>query len=173
MFAAALVLDDSFLYELFFFLHVLTAVVGFGSTFVYAMAGPRAAKAGGPVAAWVTRFLYDASKTLTTPFIYATGAFGLLMVFMSDVVEFDQAWVNIALGLFVAGAVVGYLLTQNGKQMVATVAEMEAAGPPAAGGPPPQVAKMQELGKRQGMLSGVAHLIFLLMLIDMVWKPGF
>lgn len=169
-----------FLYELFFFLHILCAIVGFGSTFVYAMAGPRAGKEGGPVGAWVVRFLVDASKVLTTPFIYATGAFGVLMVLTAqdDLIQFSDTWISIAFGLFIIGAVMGYLLHKNGQEMLATVAELEAMGPPPAGGPPaggppPQVAKMQELGKKQGMLSGISHLVFVLMLLDMVFKPGF
>ena len=67
----------------------------------------------------------------------------------------------------------------NLKAMLGLQEELAAMGPPpqsagaAAGGPPPQVLELQERGKRAGMYGGILHLLFALILLDMVFKPGF
>ena len=51
--------------------------------------------------------------------------------------------------------------------------EMGAGGPPAAGsGPPPQVAKLADLGKQVGMLSTVLDIALVTIIVLMVSKPG-
>ena len=58
----------------------------------------------------------------------------------------------------------------NLKRMLALQREMAAAGPP-QGGPPPQLAELQARGKKAGMFGGILHLLFVLILLDMVFKP--
>ena len=41
------------------------------------------------------------------------------------------------------------------------------------GGPPAELAELQERGKKAAMFGGILHLLFALLLIDMIWKPGF
>jgi hypothetical protein len=43
---------------------------------------------------------------------------------------------------------------------------------PGPNGPPAEVLELQERGKQAGMYGGLLHLLFLLLMIDMVWKPG-
>ena len=59
------------------------------------------------------------------------------------------------------------------KRIIALQEELVNAGPPATPGPPPQVAELQSNGKKMAMTGGILHLVLLLMLIDMIWKPGF
>ena len=49
--------------------------------------------------------------------------------------------------------------------------EMVAAGPP-QGGPPPQVAEMQALGKRVGAAGATLDVMVVVILVLMVFKPG-
>ncbi len=51
------------------------------------------------------------------------------------------------------------------------LAELE-QGPPPAGGPPPHVAQIQALGKRQAAAGMTLNLFVVLFLILMIWKPG-
>jgi hypothetical protein len=44
------------------------------------------------------------------------------------------------------------------------------AGP--AGGPPPEAAELEERTKKAGAFTGVVHLLWVLIMIDMIWKPG-
>ena len=79
-------------------------VIGFGSSFVYPLLGVKAKKLGpdDPKAAYaISHAGLEASKIVTTPFIYAAGVFGLGLVGLSDKVwQFSQAWVGIALLLW-------------------------------------------------------------------------
>ena len=42
-----------------------------------------------------------------------------------------------------------------------------------AGGPPPQVVEMEALGKRVGLLGATLNLSVVVILVLMIWKPGF
>ena len=53
----------------------------------------------------------------------------------------------------------------------ALLLEME-QGPQPAGGPPPQLAQIQELGKRQAAGGMTLNLMVVVFLIFMIWKPG-
>jgi hypothetical protein len=167
-----------FLYKLFLLLHIGAVVVGFGSSFVYPMFGSRSRQLG-PTAPKEAFALSDASmaasKVLTTPVIYAAGVFGVVLVLLSDgLIKFSQAWISIAFLLFiVAACIAGFLHNPNLKAMNA-LSEKIAAGnvTPGAGGPPQEVLELQERGKRAAMFGGILHLLWLLLMIDMIWKPG-
>jgi hypothetical protein len=88
---------------------------------------------------------------------------------------FSETWVTLAFVLFIAGVCVSeFVHSPNLKAMDALQEKLVsgAAGAPAGGGPPPEVAELQARGKRAGMVGGILHLIFFLILIDMIWKPG-
>jgi hypothetical protein len=59
----------------------------------------------------------------------------------------------------------------GGKRIQELMIEME-QGPPPAGGPPPQVAQIQEIGKRLDTGGPALSIIVVLILFLMVWKPG-
>ena len=42
----------------------------------------------------------------------------------------------------------------------------------ADGGPPKEVAELGERSSKAAMYGGVLHVIWLLLMIDMIWKPG-
>jgi hypothetical protein len=42
-----------------------------------------------------------------------------------------------------------------------------------AGGPPAEVAEIAERSKKAAAFSGIVQLLWILLLLDMVWKPGF
>ena len=46
------------------------------------------------------------------------------------------------------------------------------SGPPPAGGPPPQVAEMQSIGQRMGVVGPLLDLILVVIIFLMVFKPG-
>ena len=166
---------DAFAYKLFFLLHITCAIVGFGSTFVWAAFGARNRNNPPPVALAISQQVLTLTHRLTTPFIYATAFFGLGLVGLSDkIYKFSQTWVSIGLLLFIVGALLAALVqTPTQKKMVALQEELVNAGPPATPGPPPQVAELEANGKKMAMVGGILHLILLLLLIDMIWKPGF
>jgi predicted permease len=171
------VLPDSGLYQAVLFLHILTAVVGFGSTFVWPMLSAKARATGDPgFMLRMSEIVDEAGHVLTSPFIWASGAFGLLLVVFGATndpafIEFSDLWVTIAMTLYLVALGVSLgLHSPNLKRMLALQREMAAAGPP-QGGPPPQLAELQDRGKKAAMFGGILHLLFVLILLDMVVKP--
>jgi hypothetical protein len=168
-------------HELFLFLHILCAIVGFGSTFVYPALASRARKLPPEQGYAISHTALDISKVVSRPFIYLTGIFGIVLVYIygntiDDMGEaFSQTWITIAFVLFIIGICVSeFLHSPNLKAMDALQEKLVsgAAGAPTGGGPPTEVAELQERGKKAGMFGGLLHLTFLLLLIDMIWKPG-
>jgi hypothetical protein len=165
-------------YDIMRFIHVLAAIVGFGSTFVYAVAGSYARKVQGPQALGATEASVRASNILTTPFTWLTGLIGFGLVGMSDDHwEMTDAWILSGIFLWFTGGILAALVLRPLiKRMVALQQELVSMGPPregvAAAGPPPQVAVLEAVGKRVGMVSGILHLMFVMVLYLMVFKPG-
>jgi hypothetical protein len=161
----------NFAYKLFFLLHLLCVVVGFGSTFVWAALMPRVRKLPPEASLEMSKTVFLLAKRLTTPFTWAAGAFGIGLVILSDkFIKFSDAWISIGFTLFVIGALVAmFVLLPANKKMIDLQEELVAAAPPAGGGAPPQVAELDATGKRVAAVGGFLHLIFLLLMIDMVW----
>jgi len=124
----------------------------------------------------VSEMIDEAGHVLSSPFIWASGAFGLLLVVFGATAdpaywEFSETWISIAMTLYLVALGVSLgLHGPNLKRMLALQREMAAAGPP-QGGPPPQLAELQARGKKAGMFGGILHLLFVLILLDMVFKP--
>ncbi len=166
--------DFDFGYRVLLLLHILLVIVGFGSTFVYASLASRARKLPPVEGHAIGHASLEVSKGLTTYPIWAAGFFGIVLVGVSEQWKFSQAWVSIAFVLFIIGVVVSYFVHTPNLKAIDALQERLIAGDvtaPSAGGPPPEVGELQSRGKRAGMTGGVLHLIFLLLVIDMIWKP--
>ena len=164
---------NSFGYRFLFLLHIVFVVVGFGTSFVYAALASRARKLPPVEGHAIGHASLQVSPGLTTYPIWAAGFFGIVLVGASESWKFSQAWVSIALVVFLAAALFAWFVhTPNLKKMDELQEELLAMdGPPPAGGPPPQVAEIQARGKKAGMFGGLLHLAFLILVIDMIWKP--
>jgi hypothetical protein len=165
--------EFDFGYRFLLLLHIVLVVVGFGSSFVYAALASRARKLPPVEGHAIGHASLEVSKGLTTYPIWAAGFVGVVLVGASEQWKFSQAWVSIALVIFIAAALFAWFVhTPNLKKMDELQEEMLAMdGPPPAGGPPPQVAELQARGKKAGMFGGLLHLAFLILVIDMIWKP--
>lgn len=171
------VVPSDFLYELFLFLHILTAIVGFGSTFVWPFVAAKTRALGEPqVSLRNSQISLAGGKVLTNPPIYLVFLTGLVLVIFgatddAEYWSFSDAWITVAMTLYIIAIAISHGLHQpNLKAMLALQEQMAASGPP-TGGPPPQLAELQERGKKAGMYGGILHLLFVLILLDMVFKP--
>jgi hypothetical protein len=166
--------QDDFGYQLLLLLHLLTVVVGFGSSFVWPALSARARKMDPAQAYAMNSTALGLGKGLTTYPIYGAGLTGIVLVAVSEDWEFSQTWISIAFALFIIGvSVSAFLHTPNLRAMNALQEKLvSGGGTPTQGGPPAEVAELQERGKRAGMYGGILHLTFLLLMIDMIWKPG-
>jgi hypothetical protein len=172
MVLAKLAFDD-FGYRFLFLLHIVFVIVGFGTSFAYPALASRARKLPPVEGHAISHATLEMSKPFTTYPIWAAGLSGIILVGASEQWKFSQAWVSIALVLFIGAVLFAWFVhVPNLKKMDALQEELLALdGPPPAGGRPPQVEELETRGKRAGMNGGLLHLVFLLLVIDMIWKP--
>lgn len=168
------------LYDLVLWLHILTVIVGFGSTFVWPFLAAKSRQLQDPkVGFYVSQMSIQGGHILSTNFIYGAGATGLLLVILAAAndpapIEFSDAWISLAFVLYFAGLAVSLGLHSPNLKAMLGLQEQLANGTavPTTTGPPAQLVELQERGKKAGMYGGILHLIFVLMLLDMVLKPG-
>jgi uncharacterized membrane protein len=150
----AVIGSDDFIYKVVFLLHILSAIVAFAPVMVWPIVNLQTRKRGASVPGEVAGQAAVNNVTVHGPALVATGVFGLLMVVMSDsLFEFSQAWISIAFVLWFALLAVLFGLL--------TPAERKAAAGDA------------DAAKKVSMFGGFVHILLLLILIDMIWKPGF
>lgn len=165
---------DSTGYRLLLLGHLLCAIVGFGSTFVYPIIGNHASKVRGVGAAEISNASEKAGKFLSEPFIIGVAIFGIAMA-LTGPYEFGDRFVGMALGLYLVALVFSFgVHLPNLKKMNELANELAAMGPPpagATGGPPSQAVEMERRGKLAARNGGILQLFFAAVLILMVWKP--
>jgi len=152
-------------------LHILSAIVGIGGVTLNGLYAAQAQKRQGPAG----RAVSEANLAVTNvaeKVIYLVPVFGILLVFASnDFVKFSYTFVWLSLVLFVIAIGISHsALIPGQKKINSLLLEME-QGPPPVGGPPPQVAQIEELGKRQGVAALVLDLLLVVILCLMIWQP--
>jgi uncharacterized membrane protein len=169
------VVDDT-PYRVVLLLHVLSAIVGFGTVFLNALYGRAAERRKGTEGLAIAETTYDVSQ-VATYFIYAVPIFGILLVLMSDeVIEFSEAWISLSFLLYLAGLGLSHgALRPNLRRMHALMRELVTSTPPpgaTAGGRPPQVDELERRGRTVGIVSTLLNLDLVILLYLMIWKPG-
>lgn len=164
---------DSTLYNLVFVLHLVAVVAGFGGIFLNGVYGAQAKTRPGAGALAIGEANLAATKVAEYA-IYAVPLLGIALIVLSDGAwEFSQLWISLSFLLyFVAVGLAHGLLFPSAKRMNALAAELVAAGGAFEGGRPPQIAEMEALEKRLGLVSMVLNLIVVAVIVVMVFKPG-
>ena len=165
---------NSGIYKFVLVLHLITVVVGFGSVMLNGVYAARAKKAGGREGVAISEANTFVSDRVAELFIYAVPILGILLILISDDVwEFDQKWISFSLLLYIIGIGLSHgVMRPTVKRLNALTAQLAAAGPmPSAGGPPPEVAEVEALGKRAGAVGAVLNVIVVVIIALMVWKP--
>lgn len=165
---------NSFAYNLVLLLHIICVIVGFGGVILNGVYAARAQQLPPEQNLAVMEVNSFVSIKVAEVFIYLVPVFGLGLVGMSDdAFGFGQLWVWLSLVIYVLSLGVSHgALLPTVKKMLAVQREMVAASPP-AGGPPPQAAQLEAMGKKVGGLSMVLHLSLVVILVLMIWKPGY
>jgi hypothetical protein len=153
-------------------LHILTAIVGLGAVMLNGLYAAQAAKRPGPGGRAVSE-ANEAVSTIAEKVIYLIPVFGILLVASSDsAIKFSTTFVWLSLLLFIAALGVSHsVLIPGHRKINALLLEME-QGPAPAGGPPPQLAQIELLSKRQAAAGGSLNVVVALILVLMIWKPG-
>jgi hypothetical protein len=163
---------NSGIYKFLLLLHILSVVVGIGAVMLNGLYAAQSQKWPGTPG----RAISEANETVSgiaEKVIYLIPIFGILLVLVSDDAwGFDQTWIWLSILLYVAALGVAHGVLMPGHRRInALLEEMEQAPPP-AGGAPPQVAQVQELGKRQAMAGMFNNLAVVVLIALMIWKPG-
>ena len=164
-----------FTYQVVYFIHLACIVVGFGSSFVYPFLAAKARGLPPREAYAINHTALEISPYLTSYPIYGAGAAGVILIILSDqVFDFSQTWISVALLVYVLAVLVAlFLHSPNLKAMDALQAKLVDAPAGAPGTEaPPEVAELEERGQRAAMYGGILHLFWLILMIDMIWKPG-
>jgi uncharacterized membrane protein len=163
---------NSGIYKFLLVLHILSAIVGLGAVMLNGLYAAQTRKRPGSTGRAVLEANLFVSE-VATYVIYAIAVFGILLVVASDEAwKFSQTWIWLSLLLYVIAIGISHaVMRPGGKRIQELMIEME-QGPPPAGGPPPQVAQIQEIGKRLDTGGPALSIIVVLILFLMVWKPG-
>lgn len=146
--------SDDFAYQLVYLLHIATIVVAFAAAMVNPRLGGLAKRSDEATRRTINRFIVDGSMKMHFPALVLIGLLGIVMVLMSEeVYEFSQLWISLAFLLwFAMMGIVLFLLVPAERRLA--------------------VADSESDEKKLAAFGGVMHLLFFLMLIVMVWKPG-
>jgi uncharacterized membrane protein len=163
------------IYKILLLLHIVTVVVGFGSVALNGVYAARAKKAGGREGVAVAEANTWVSEKVAEPFIYAVPIFGILLVVWSkDVYGFDQAWISLSFLLYIVGLAVAHAVVRPGaRRMNALTAQLAASPGASPSGPPPEVAEVEALEKRLALGGAVLNVLVVVIIILMIWKPGY
>jgi uncharacterized membrane protein len=166
---------NSGLYKVLLVCHLMAAIVGFGTVYLNGLYGAEVKKRQGPAGLAILQANKRVSL-LAENLIYTVPVFGILLVLASDkAFKFSQTWIWLSLVLFVIGIGVSHgVMIPAVKKMEVTMQELDAMGPPpaGAGGPPPQVAVMEAMGKRLATGGTFLNVLLVVLVAIMVWKPG-
>jgi uncharacterized membrane protein len=165
---------NSGIYKFLLVLHLIAVVVGFGSVMLNGVYAARAKREGGREGVAIAEANTFVSDKVAELFIYAVPILGILLIVTSDEVwKFDQKWISFSFLLYIIGIALSHaVLRPTVKKLNALTAQLAAAGPmPSAGGPPPEVAEVEALGKRAGAVGAVLNVIIVVVIAPMVWKP--
>ena len=157
-------------------LHILVAIVGFGAVMLNALYGKKSKEDQGPGGLAIFDANYYVSHHAEKA-IYLVFLFGFVLVLGEKGPEFGDTWVWLAMTIYAIAIGVSHgVMSPTLKKMRANIAELVAMGPPPAGapegGPPPQVAELEALGKRVAMTGAFLNTMVVVMLYLMVFKPG-
>jgi hypothetical protein len=160
------------IFKLFLVLHVLSAIVGIGGVVLNGLYAAEAMKRQGPTGRAVSEANF-AVANIAEKVIYLVPVFGILLVLTSDsAFKFSTTFVWLSLLLIIAAIGVAHsVLIPGHRKINALLLEME-QGPPPVGGPPPQVAQIQVLGKRQAAAGMSLNLVLTVIVALMIWQPG-
>ncbi|MGH9226460.1 MAG: DUF2269 family protein [Acidimicrobiales bacterium] len=169
---------NSGFYKFILLLHIFTVIAGFGPTIIAPFFGMEAKARRGREGLAIAEATEKVIATRAELFIYAVPIFGILLVLVSDDSwKFSQTWISLSFLLYIAAlAIVHTVHMPNLKAMNRAMAVLAEGPPPGAGaatgGPPPQVAELEERGRKAGMVGGLLNLMLIAVLVLMIWKPG-
>ena len=160
-------------YNLVLLLHLVSVVVGFGPLTLNGLYGAQAKKRRGVEGAAIGEANFAVSMVAEKA-VYLVPVFGIFLILLSDDAwSFSDLWISLSFLLYIVGLGLSHaVMIPSSRRMNALARELATPGAPApAGGPPPQVAEMEAIGKRLATVGGILNLLLVVLIALMVWKP--
>ena len=163
---------NSGIFKFLLVLHILSIIFGLGTVSLNGLYAAQAQGRPGPPGRAVTEANFFVTG-IAEYIIYTVPIWGILMVVSSDkVIKFSQTFIWLSLLLYLIAIGISHAVMFPGvKRIIELQKEME-QGPPPAGGPPPQVAELQAIGKKLGPSGAILDLLLVVIVVLMIWKPG-
>ncbi len=160
-------------YDFVLFLHLVAVVVGFGGVLLNGIYGAQAKKRPPAEAAAIVEANFFVSEKVAEMAIYLVPLLGFGLIGLSDSAwKFSQTWVILSIVLYILGLLNARLVLVPTQRRMGELLREVASGPPPSAGPPAQAAQIEACGKKLGMFGGLSHLLFTLIMVMMIWKPG-
>ena len=152
------------LYNLVLVLHILAAIMGFGGMFIAGFYGNESRRLPADEGLVVAQATLKVSGQVPTVAVCAVPILGILLILMSeDAIKFSAMWVSLSFLLYIVlmGLATGI--------QVPTIRKMVAMR---AGADGATSFEMQRMGKKVATISAVVNVLWVVILILMVFKPG-
>jgi uncharacterized membrane protein len=152
------------LYNAVLVLHILAAIIGFGGMFIAGFYGNEARTMPGREGLAVAQTTLRVTGRIQTFAVCAVPILGILLVLMSeDTIKFSEMWVSLSFLLYIVlmGLATGI--------QVPTIRKMVAMRAGADGAASFEV---QAMGKKVATVSAIVNVLWVVVLILMVYKPG-
>ena len=148
-------------YRLFLFLHIASAIVGFGGVTLNGLYASKALRRRGAEGAAISEVNYEVSHVAEFA-IYAVFVFGLIVAILGNNhgLKMSQAWLSIAMLLYFVAIGISHAV------LIPTHKKLNAALRADDGG------AIDALNKRAAAAGGTLNLILAVILFLMVFKPG-
>ncbi len=152
------------LYNAVLVLHILASIIGFGGMFIAGFYGNEARSLPGREGLAVAQTTLKVTGGIPTMAVVAVPILGILLILMSeDTIKFSAIWVSLSFLLyFVLMGLATDLQVPTIRKMVAMRAGAEGA----------QSFEMQAMGKKAATVSADVNVLWVIILILMVFKPG-
>jgi uncharacterized membrane protein len=152
------------LYNVVLVLHILASIIGFGGMFIAGFYGNESRNLPGREGLAVAQTTLKVTGQIPTVAVCAVPILGILLILMSeDSIKFSAMWVSLSFLLyFVLMGLATGLQVPTIRKMVALRAGAEGA----------QSGQVQAMGKKVATVGAIVNLLWVVILILMVFKPG-
>jgi uncharacterized membrane protein len=159
------------IYNVFFLLHILAIVLGFGAVMLNGVYAAQVKARTGLSALAVAEANTFVGFKVAEWIIYTVPIWGFALLGLSDGVwELGDTWVWLSLLLYLAGLGISHALLRPTVQRFNTTLGQAAAGN--AGVSPASIPELVALDKRLAAIGGLLNLLVVVVLVLMIWKPG-
>ena len=152
------------LYNAVLVLHILAAIIGFGGMFIAGFYGNESRNLPGREGLAVAETTLKVTGQIPTVAVCAVPILGILLILMSeDAIKFSAMWISLSFLLYIVlmGLATGI--------QVPTIRKMVAMRAGADGASSMQV---QAMGKKVATVGAIVNVLWVVILILMVFKPG-